>query len=151
MIINYEGRIYDCDDKLSFKDFTGWDFRDRPEYDLKNKIIYSSCFLKEIPDTKIFNPTMTGTTFIKCNLSNIIIPDGNTVIDCITTRFKVQNDLRDWEIDDVGIPTRVLSKKYWNTVGISVEPDDIPNEKVVLPLGKSLEDYLREIIPEVNP
>lgn len=71
MIFNYEGTDYNIDDELSFRDFTGWDFRDRPEYDFNNKVIYASCFSQEIPDRHIFGENLQGTTFIKCNLDNV--------------------------------------------------------------------------------
>jgi len=73
MIINFEGVDYDCDDELSFKDFTGWDFRDRPEYDFNNKVIYGSCFAQEELDRDIFGGPLDGTVFIKCNLDNVLI------------------------------------------------------------------------------
>lgn len=73
MIINFEGKDYDCDDELSFKDFTGWDFRDRPEYDFNNKVIYASCFSNETPNTPIFGDSLSNTTFIKCNLDNVFL------------------------------------------------------------------------------
>ena len=71
MIINFEGVDYDCDDQLSFKDFTGWEFISRPEYDFDNKIIYASCFSQENPDTDIFGKALTNATFLKCNLDNV--------------------------------------------------------------------------------
>ena len=73
MIINFEGVDFECDDELSFRDFTGWDFRDRPEYDFNNKIIYASCFSQEEPDKPIFGDNLVGTTFIKCNLDNVFL------------------------------------------------------------------------------
>lgn len=73
MIIVYEGVEYNCDDNLSFRDFTGWDFRDRPEYDFNNKTIYASCFSQEFPDTPIFGDSLENTTFIKCNLDNVLV------------------------------------------------------------------------------
>lgn len=47
-------------------------------------------------------------------------------------RFKVQNDLRDWEIDGSNKPIKVRNEKYWNMKGISVDPQFIPKEKISL-------------------
>ncbi len=130
MIINYNGIDYDVDDELSFKDFTGWDFNDRPEYDFSNKIVYASCFSNETPDNAIFNLKTENTTFIKCNLMNVKVPDKSIVIDCQTQRFKVQNDLEDWIISEVdNIPIEPLNKLVFEKLNISTDPADIPPTK----------------------
>lgn len=59
------------DDELSFKDFTNWDFKSRPEYVFDNKVIYGSCFSQEEPDSDIFGKVLVNTTFVKCNLDNV--------------------------------------------------------------------------------
>ncbi len=74
MIITYNGEQIEVDDQLSLRDFTGWDFRDRPEYDFNNKVIYGSCFSQEILDNPIFGMELEGATFIRCNLDNVLIP-----------------------------------------------------------------------------
>ena len=53
-------------------------------------------------------------------------------LDCSVKRFEVQNDLRDWEIDQVGAPVKVINEKYWIMKQISVDPKYIPAEKVLL-------------------
>ena len=130
MNINYNKIDYDVDDQLSFKDFTGWDFNDRPEYDFSNKIIYASCFSNETPDKAIFNLKTENATFIKCNLMNVKVPDTAIVIDCQTQRFKVQNDLEDWIISESdGLPVEPLNKELFDALNISKDPADIPSEK----------------------
>lgn len=127
MIINYNGTNYDADDELSYKDFTGWEFKSRSEYDFNKKIIYASCFCNETPDIEIFNNKTKGATFIKCNLMNVVIPDGNTVIDCLTQQFREQNDREDWVIDKITKdPIEPINKKQFEQLGISIDPADIP-------------------------
>lgn len=110
----------------SFKDFTG---QNLSEYNIKPQEIRGSCFSQEEPDSHIFPEGMTGVTFLHCNLMNVFIPDGNTVINCQTQRFKCQNDGHDWEIDDIG-PTNILNYKLFNKAGITVpSPAEIPDEK----------------------
>lgn len=125
MRINYKGTDYDVDDKYSFKDFTGWDLTNRK--DMNDIVIYGSCFSNETPDAKVFPEDMSGVTFIVCNLDNCTIPDNhNTVLEGSQRRFKVQNDLRDWEINALNQPVKVLNEEYWIQQGISVRPETIP-------------------------
>lgn len=127
MIITYDNITYDCNDELSMKNFTNI-----PKVGVRNNlIVYASNFSQETPDSHIFRDNMNGVTFIKCNLMNVYIPSGNTVIDCQTQRFKVQRDARDWFIDADGNPTEVVSRKYWESIGYSVDPADIPTENPI--------------------
>lgn len=64
-------QTFTYDDELSFKDFTGWDFKSRPEYDFDNKVIFGSIFSQEIPDSDIFGKVLTNATFVRCNLDNV--------------------------------------------------------------------------------
>ena len=126
MIIIYEGNSYDCSDEFSFRDLTG-----RSNIILPNDIIiYASCFSQEVPGSKIFPNDMSGVRFIKCNLDNVFIPVGNAAIDCTQRKFKVQNDLRDWELDQSDVPTRVINEDLWIKNGFSVDPIDIPAEEL---------------------
>lgn len=145
MKLDYEGKTYDCDDELSGRDFTGLEFASRPELDFSNKIIYATCFGQESPDQPIFGDKLTGATFIRCNLTNVLVPDGNTLIDCITTRCATQNDGRVWEIDESNTPVRLTSEKHWRILGTSVDPADIPQSKLVLARHETLETKLAEM------
>lgn len=136
--------IIEYNDEFSHKDFTGWSWQDRH---LPNDIvIYNSCFSNETPDAEVFKSDMTGVTFICCNLDNCLIPQGNIVIDGSRRRFKVQNDLRDWEIDSQNKPVEVINKKYWGMLGFSVDKADIPPQKL-----NSINEIKRiEIVPVLN-
>ena len=61
----------------SHKDFTGRNLHDA--YDINGQIVTGSCFSQEQIDSHIFPETMTGVTFINCNLDNCFIPAGNIV------------------------------------------------------------------------
>ena len=123
----YNDIEYEISEKYSFKDLTGRDLSN--EKDMNGLVIYGSCLSHETPDAEILPSELTGTTFIKCNLSNVFVPNGNTVIDCNIKRFKVQNDLRDWEIDSENKPVKVLREKFWIQQGVSIDPVDIPKAK----------------------
>lgn len=117
----------------SFKDFTGWEFRSRPDYRFPpGTTIEGSCFSQDKPKSFIFPDSMTGVRFKRCNLDNVFIPHGNTVdSSCTTRQFQVQNDLRDWEVDDNGIPTIIMNDTSWLDQGYSVDPRDIPTRVAI--------------------
>ena len=125
MKYNYQGKDYEISEKYSFKDLTGRYLRN--ETDMNGLIIYGTCLSHENPDSEILPKDLEGTTFIRCNLSNVFIPSGNFVIDCLTIRFKVQNDREDWEIDKYNNPIRPLSYKSYIKQGIEVpKPENLP-------------------------
>lgn len=113
------------DDNLSFRNFTN---KDMSGEDLSGKIIYSSVFYQEQLDSEIFHPELSGALFIKCNLDNVALPDGNTKIECQQRRIKAQNDLRDWIVDQDNKPIEPINKDMWAEQGFSVDPADIPAE-----------------------
>ncbi|KKK84403.1 hypothetical protein LCGC14_2783690 [marine sediment metagenome] len=121
-----DGETIKYDDDYSFKDYTGRPCKGK----LSGKIIYASCFSHEEPNSKVFPNNMTGATFVNCNLDNCFIPNGNNVIGGSQRKFKVQNDLRDWELDGSDKPTRVMGEKFYIQQGISVDPKDISTTKL---------------------
>jgi hypothetical protein len=98
-----EGVVYTYDDEFSFKDFTNKSLKDIGD-SLNNKTIYRTCFSQETPDSVIFPADMIGVTFVYCNLDNVYIPPGNTVIESSQVRFKVQEDGKDWIVDENNNP-----------------------------------------------
>jgi hypothetical protein len=139
--IEHADKFYECDEEYRGKDFTGQSLVDR---DIKpGTIICRSCFSNETPDTHIFPERMTGVKFVGGNCDNVFIPDGNEVLGCTQRRFKVQNDLRDWKIDEQGRPVEVLGKDYWESKGIAIDPREIPDDKIILRKGEDLEEVLK--------
>jgi len=116
-------------ENYSNQDYTGKDLRSEHVAG----IIEGSCFSQEKPDTHIFPEDMTGATFVNCNLDNVYMPKGNVLKDCSTRRFMAQNDGEDWLIDKDGFPTEPVNKKQFETLAISVDPVDIPEEKQKFP------------------
>ena len=130
--------IYNADEKYSWKDFTGQILTDRK--DLNDKIIFGSCFSQEIPDTKVFPDDMKNVIFVNCNLDNVYIPAGNIVMGSTQRRFKVMNDWEDWIVDKDNKPIEPIDKEKFIELGISVDPKDIPKEK----LSKSITEAKSE-------
>lgn len=125
----------------SFKDFTGQILSDKT--DMSNQIITGSCFSQETPDTHVFPEDMTGTTFIDCNLDNVFIPQGNTVIRGTQKRFIVQNDLRDWIIDENNNPIKLVQEDFWVDNGYPISTDSIPPDFIRREVLVNC-DYLKE-------
>lgn len=120
--------IVQYDDTFSHKDFTGWYWQDR---NIPNNIvIYGSCFSHETPDAKIFKSDMTGVTFVNCNLDNVSVPAGNTVVGSSTRRFKAENDLRNWSVDQNNQPIKLINEKNWANLGYSISVLDIPAQPI---------------------
>jgi hypothetical protein len=128
---------FDFDDELSLKVFTNNNFAEQA-ISFSNKAIYGSCFLQETPDSNIFPEGMTNVTFVNCNLDNVVIPDGCTVINtngAEAQRFAVQNDLNDWIIDSKNAPVAPVDYKFYEKKGLPVpDPKDIPAQKVSEPV-----------------
>lgn len=117
----------------SRKDFTGRTLIEAT--DLNDQTITGSCFSQETPDSEIFPVGMTGVTFINCNLDNVVIPDGNTLIDCSNRRFQVQNDLNDWEIDHNDEPVKLVNSLVLDKMGIDQpDPASLPDDPVETPI-----------------
>lgn len=130
MKITFENTEYDYNPEYSFKDFTGQKIS-IPD----GSVVYGSCFSQEIPDNHIFSEDMKGVTFVKCNLDNVFIPEGNTVTHSTQRRFKVQNDLNDWEIDENNEPVRPIDFHIYEKRGLEVpKVEDIPQVKVTRPV-----------------
>lgn len=127
MKFTYNKTEYDINDAFSFKDFTG---QSHQNLDKISGVVYGSCFSNETPDVHIFPDNMTGVTFIKCNLMNVFIPAGNTVIDCNQTRFKVQTDLNDWILNPDNTPKEPTDAKIFTKFKLPIPlPQDIPTQK----------------------
>lgn len=136
---NPNGDWIEFDDKWSGKDYTHKSLKD--EVIPKGTVIYASCFYQEASEdaTKIeeiqkhiFPEDMTEVTFYNCNLNNVYIPPHNTVIDpCGRTKLiKVQNDREDWIIDGDLKPVEPVNKKKFLELGLSIDPKDIPKNKL---------------------
>lgn len=131
--IEIDGVIYNHDTDYSYKDFSYRDFIDDIKVDLSGKVIAGSVFYREQPNSVIFPETMTGVTFVKCNLDNIVIPPGNVLIDCDNRTWEAQNDKENWIIDK-GAPVEPLNKEQFVELGISVDPADIPKKEYAEPI-----------------
>lgn len=121
-----EGEI-ECS-MVSCQDFTGAPFVNIND----GSYVYGACFSQEIPGTRIFRANMRDVTFRNCNLINVYIPqsNNNTLIDCQTDSFQVQNDLNDWLLDSFGNPVKPVDHVTFTKCGLPMPlPADIPAER----------------------
>lgn len=105
-------------------------FKNRPASEFNNSIIIGANFYQEnAPKSDIFPDGMTGVVFKRCNLQNVNIPVGNTVEnDCDIRQILIQNDGRDWIVDDNLNPIEPIDKERLLKEGLSIDPADIPAE-----------------------
>jgi len=123
------------------KFYVYWDLTVIAASKLNNTEIIGSCFAKEGGYQDVFPEGMTGVTFTRCNLDNCNIPAGNTLtVDTVFSglstsnkEIKTENDKEDW-IYESGVIKEPISKALFLELGLSVDPNDIPNE----PLEKSV-------------
>lgn len=148
--IFYEGQWIEMNDKYSFKNFTNQDLS--KEKDLKNINIYSStfyqqCGLNDTPGWRhIFPEDMKGVTFYNCDLNNVYVPPGNTIIDpCGRHKLlKEQNDRTQWILNEDLSPKAPLHYEYFIKLGISTDPKDIPLTPMIKNLMKVKEDEKKD-------
>lgn len=82
------------DDKYSFKDWSEADFTTAT--DLNGKTIRGAYFYKEgKPFREVFPADMKGVTFEFCNLDNVVVPEGNTMIGCCNRQIMFNEALKD--------------------------------------------------------
>ena len=74
----------DLNTKHSFKDYLDQTFLGADPKEFSDSIIRGTCFYQQAgPKTPVFPEGMTGVVFERCNLDNVLIPEGNTVeADC---------------------------------------------------------------------
>jgi len=110
--------------KYSFGDFTNQSFVNVSPSEFNNTDIVGSCFYQEHhPNSNIFPFGMIGVTFKRCNLDNVIVPVGNSMITegwekCTNKKIMVQNDLEDWILDESLNPVTKMDG--------TGDPQDIP-------------------------
>ena len=107
--------------------------KNEPIKELQKGIIIGTCFYQpERPNSDIFPAGMTGVTFKNCNLDNVLVPPGNTIIGGCHRQIKAQNDWSDWILDDVTLEPKELvsgEKARRLKAVVSIDAKDIPTKK----------------------
>jgi hypothetical protein len=144
----------EVNEAYSRKDLHGQDFSDRDASEFNNMEIISTDFSQEMPidyqgnphGVRIFPANVQGVTIHGCNLNNVILPVGVTIVDAygITTstlKARAQNDGEDWIVDSqTGNPIEPVNKQRYLDLGLSIDPADIPAQmKEGFPITKEKE------------
>ena len=145
----------EINEKYSYQAYPyhGLSFKDRPAAEFNNTTIIGSCFYQEWVEgdaevvKDIFPDGITGVTFENCNLDNVFIPAGNTVKGGTNNKIKVQNDWADWKLNDSLEPVEPVNKDYWIKAGVSIDPADIPEEKLTEEEREAFEENFAGVIP----
>lgn len=146
--VEWNGIQITYDDAVSLKDFT---VKTVPAL-TPGTTVYGSCFSKEVPETVIFRAATNRVTFIECNLDNVFVPANANIVKTVyrtpPRKFKVQNDLEDWILNDDLTPKEPMRKEEYLRLGISIDPRDLP----LIPLSESLiQRRERELNEARNP
>lgn len=110
--------LVEFSDEWSFKDFTGRPMKDA---DMHDCIVCGSCFSQEIPDSEVFGEKVQNVTFINCNLDNVLIPDTCRIFGGSQRRFLVQEDGKDWIVDENNQPLELLNSALMIVAPLPVE------------------------------
>lgn len=124
--------IIDYNDEWSLRNFANQSniFAGRGK-ELDGMTIYASCFYQESLDIDVFPSDVKNLTLVYCNLDNVNISAGVTVIANRPQRhIQVQNDCRDWELDANNQPIKLVNEKAELILGRSIDPVDIPQIKL---------------------
>lgn len=145
--VEYDREIITFNDKYSGKAFPYHGLSFKKETDLKpGTVIYASVFYQEWVEgdvmKDIFPATMEGVTFYNCNLDNVYISPGNTVIGGQHRKIQVQNDWDDWILEDNLKPKKPMNKEEREKKNLSIKPNDIPKDKWTKEERKQFEELL---------
>lgn len=120
--------------KYSVKNYSGKNanfLKNEPIKDLQEGIIIGTSFYQaERPNSDIFPSGMTGVTFKNCNLDNVLVPVGNTIIGGSHRQIKAQKDWQDWILNPITLePVEPINQKQRIAKGLSIDPQDLPTKK----------------------
>ena len=125
-------------EKYSYKAYSyhGLSFKNRPASEFNNTTIKGSCFYQDWKEGEsvvkdIFPDGMVGVEFKNCNIDNLFIPVGNTVVGGTNKKIKEQNDKEDWVLNDSLEPVEPITKeiRLKAKVPMNIDPKKLPKKK----------------------
>ena len=121
------------------RNFKGKTFLNESAEDFAGEIKHTSFAQKE-PFTNVFPEDMTGITFDEqCDLTNCIIPEGNTFNSDRNKQIMVQNDGEKWIVDKYLKPVSPLHPERYDEFGLSKDPKDLPSKMLPIPITEFAE------------
>lgn len=116
--------------EYSYKDFTAKDLTKTDPKIWNDTEVIGTCFHQHIPKTKVFPEGMTGVTFTRCNLDNVVVPKECTINGGCHRWIAVQKDGEDWILDDALNPVEPLNKALFTKLGLSTSAAALPVSEV---------------------
>lgn len=116
-------------EKYSYKDFMHKTLTHIEASEFNDSEIVGSCFYAE-KIREVFPADVHDLILTDCNLDNVILPVGCIVNGGTNKRILIQNDLEDWIVDEDDNPIEPVHKERFTRLGLSIDPQDIPQEKV---------------------
>ena len=120
-------------EKYSYKTWKRQQFTKLDVAEFAGEIIGAG-FSQNEPFTDVFPPTLTGTTFVRCNLDNCNIPAGAVVTRGTNKHICQMNDGNYWIIDTYGNPIEPREKERYLELGLSIDPMDLPPKPLEEPI-----------------
>jgi hypothetical protein len=132
--------------EYSYKDFTNKSLTDTDPKTWNDTEVVGSCFHRCVPKTETFPKGITGVTFTKCNLDNVVVPKECKINGGCHRWIAAQKDGEDWLLDDALNPVEPINKATYIKLGLSTAPLSISSaklsESVIVSKRKELEDQL---------
>jgi hypothetical protein len=132
--------------EYSYKDFTAKDLTKTDPKTWNDTEVIGTCFSQYVPKTVVFPVGITGVTFTRCNLDNVVVPAGCTINGGCHRWIKMQKDLEDWVLDDSLNPVEPLNKALFTNLGLSTSATALPVSDLSMSVTdakrKELEDKL---------
>jgi predicted GH43/DUF377 family glycosyl hydrolase len=136
----------DLNKEYSYKDFTAKDLTKTDPKTWNDTEVIGSCFHQHTPKTVVFPTGITGVTFTRCNLDNVVVPKECTINGGCHRWIAVQSDGENWILDESLTPVEPINKATYIKLGLSTAPLSISSaklsESVIVSKRKELEDQL---------
>ena len=118
-------------EKYSYADFMNMDFSNLKSDEFNNTCIIGSNFYQHEEPYKDIFPDFVNVEFVKCNLDNVLMKDGIIILlKTSNKQIKIQKDWEYWLVDEGKKPIEPLEKEKFIHNNKSIDPKDIPKEKL---------------------
>lgn len=133
--------------EYSYKDFTNKSLTDTDPKTWNDTEVVGSCFHHHTPKTVVFPAGITGVTFTRCNLDNVVVPKECTVNGGCHRWIAMQKDKEWWVLDNNLTPIEPLNSALFTKLGLSTSAAALPVSESAAPATQvkreELEDQLR--------
>lgn len=133
----------DLNKEYSYKDFTAKDLTKTDPKTWNDTEVIGSCFHQHTPKTVVFPTGITGVTFTRCNLDNVVVPKECTINGGCHRWIAVQKDGEDWVLDENLNPVEPLNKALFTKLGLSTSAAALPVSEVSVSVTEAKRNQLK--------